>query len=317
MEQKDPLALAPTREEAAARGRVCPKCSYARRPVESAPAWQCPRCGIVYDKYLTGAQAERAAERAADRHRKPEVEVADGTRRWPWVLAALAIAAGGYGAWQWQAKRSRPAPDAQARLAQIGQAQQDEQMWIELKAAGERSINHDRAFEILKKYANQGQPRAMTLLGIHYGRPNHAARMEWLHKAANEGDAAAFVNLGFIYQRGEVERRQVELAANWYGKAARQGDATGLSALGHLLARGDEGIARNPQQAYLLLELAERAANAPEARRALIGMPYEMSHSSAILSKRKLEEELSPVDAVKARELADAWKPGQPLPVMQ
>jgi len=30
---------------------VCPKCSYARQPSDSAPAWQCPSCGIAYAKY--------------------------------------------------------------------------------------------------------------------------------------------------------------------------------------------------------------------------------------------------------------------------
>lgn len=28
----------------------CPKCQYVRRPAESAPEWQCPRCGIAYHK---------------------------------------------------------------------------------------------------------------------------------------------------------------------------------------------------------------------------------------------------------------------------
>lgn len=29
----------------------CPKCRYVRREVEEAPAWQCPKCGIAYQKF--------------------------------------------------------------------------------------------------------------------------------------------------------------------------------------------------------------------------------------------------------------------------
>ena len=35
----------------------CPKCRYTRRARETAPAWQCPRCGIAYDKYLASSAA--------------------------------------------------------------------------------------------------------------------------------------------------------------------------------------------------------------------------------------------------------------------
>ena len=29
----------------------CPKCHYQRKLSDSSPAWQCPSCGIVYDKF--------------------------------------------------------------------------------------------------------------------------------------------------------------------------------------------------------------------------------------------------------------------------
>ncbi len=40
--------------------RVCAACSYARQPSDHAPAWQCPRCQVVYDKHMPGSTAERA-----------------------------------------------------------------------------------------------------------------------------------------------------------------------------------------------------------------------------------------------------------------
>jgi len=30
----------------------CPKCKYVRQPHDSAPKWQCPRCGIAYEKFI-------------------------------------------------------------------------------------------------------------------------------------------------------------------------------------------------------------------------------------------------------------------------
>lgn len=32
------------------RGVVCPKCGYVRRPEDTAPAYECPACGVVYAK---------------------------------------------------------------------------------------------------------------------------------------------------------------------------------------------------------------------------------------------------------------------------
>jgi glutaredoxin len=30
--------------------RICPKCSYARKPTDEAPDWQCPSCKVAYIK---------------------------------------------------------------------------------------------------------------------------------------------------------------------------------------------------------------------------------------------------------------------------
>lgn len=43
---------------------VCPKCGYARLETDTAPAWQCPNCGIAYAKYAEYLQwAHSAAKR--------------------------------------------------------------------------------------------------------------------------------------------------------------------------------------------------------------------------------------------------------------
>lgn len=30
---------------------ICPKCNYERKESDQAPVWQCPSCGIVYEKF--------------------------------------------------------------------------------------------------------------------------------------------------------------------------------------------------------------------------------------------------------------------------
>lgn len=35
----------------------CPKCKYVRQPEDTAPRWQCPRCGIAYEKFLDNPPA--------------------------------------------------------------------------------------------------------------------------------------------------------------------------------------------------------------------------------------------------------------------
>ncbi len=43
----------------------CPKCGYFRKPDEAAPSWECPACGIVYEKF---------------KHRKEDGPVTDFSR---------------------------------------------------------------------------------------------------------------------------------------------------------------------------------------------------------------------------------------------
>jgi len=41
-------------------GKPCPKCRYVRTASETAPDWQCPKCGIAYAKFVQ-VQSEPAA----------------------------------------------------------------------------------------------------------------------------------------------------------------------------------------------------------------------------------------------------------------
>ena len=42
-------------------GKPCPKCAHVRTESETAPDWQCPKCGIVYEKFGQAPPAAKAA----------------------------------------------------------------------------------------------------------------------------------------------------------------------------------------------------------------------------------------------------------------
>lgn len=50
---------------------VCPKCSYARTSADTAPAWQCPRCGVAYAKVAATAQPAAAPRTPSPAPRQP------------------------------------------------------------------------------------------------------------------------------------------------------------------------------------------------------------------------------------------------------
>lgn len=41
--------------------KTCPKCSYIRQATDTAPDYECPKCGIIYAKYNPEREKEKAA----------------------------------------------------------------------------------------------------------------------------------------------------------------------------------------------------------------------------------------------------------------
>lgn len=329
MKNTDPAALslapgpsaAPMAPPAAPGSRTCPKCSYRRRAQDSAPAWQCPRCGIAYDKAaLPAATAERAARRAdaaaqARRRQAPR-------SRLPWLLLAAALAGTGWWAWQQRAARAAQqaaAPEVAARQAAVAAAAGElaVQADIELAEQHFRMAKPAEGMALLERRAAEGHPGAMMALGIAYRgyghAPTDAAKAEqWMRRAAREGSLLAYVHLGLAHETGRGASINAEEAATLYRVAARQGHAYGLFALGLLYAKGAPGLPAEPVAGLALLEMAHRAWVAEPGFP--IFAPSDRSPHSAEYEARKLAETLSPVDVVKAREWAAAWKPGQPFP---
>jgi uncharacterized protein len=318
------LALAPEDIKIpVAQSRVCPKCSYSRRPTDTAPPWQCPRCEVAYDKV---AAPPSVAQRAAKREEKA-AQSAARKRTGPaaWVLVAmLAAGAAWWGVGAWRAKYPSAAEraaraEAQARSGRVDAAMQEQQVLAQLKEADDhlRMARTEQALAILNRYAAQGNPRAMVSLAIVY-RDGYRVpadlpkAMDLLEKAAADAYAPAFVHLGYASETGKGRPQNYEEAVNQYTKAARLGNMTGLYCLGIIHAQGVPGIPPNPVLAHILLDLSHRAFMADPSGESQA--PGQKSVFSAQGELRKLAEKMSPVDVVKAREWADAWRPGQPFP---
>jgi ribosomal protein L37AE/L43A len=307
---------------AATGGRTCPKCSYRRRPEDTAPAWQCPRCGIAYEKAALPPATARRAEERAERDARA-VRARPAPSRWPWLFLAAAIGATGWwGYTRWQAKRAAPAAAKEAAVRTAAIAAAGDALAVEADIAkAEEHLRMARPAEgmaLLESRAAQGHASAMMALGVAYQGFGHAKAdpakaEEWMRRAANEGSLLAYVHLGLAAETGRGAPRSIEQAANHYRTAARGGNPYGLYALGLLYARGADGFPADPAAAAMLFELAHLRWQADPKFPTFA--PHSRSpHSAEYEAKQLATKGLSPVDAVKAKEWAAAWKPGDPFP---
>ncbi len=69
--------------------RVCPKCGYQRKPADSGPAYECPHCGVIYEKHL--ARISQTVELEAER--PPPAPGMSRKKRRGLAAASLAAAA--------------------------------------------------------------------------------------------------------------------------------------------------------------------------------------------------------------------------------
>jgi TPR repeat protein len=117
--------------------------------------------------------------------------------------------------------------------------------------------NYTEAMKWFLKAADQGNPRALYMMGDFYaygwGVPGDGDKaLEWYHKAASTGDAWAQDNLGWVLLGWREEagiRKDDKEAAIWFRKAADQGSPSaeynlaGLYLAGHGVPKSiDEGL---------------------------------------------------------------------------
>lgn len=79
---------------------TCPKCRYTRQPSDTAPDYECPKCGVVYAKAFSAAPTRSASAQEPEARRKPPLFI---------VGALLVIAGGGAG---WMLSNKSPTPVA-------------------------------------------------------------------------------------------------------------------------------------------------------------------------------------------------------------
>ncbi len=81
----------------------CPKCGHKRRPTDIVPDYECPRCGIVYAKYL-----EALHEKAAAADRAPAEQQKQGAITPGQTLLGLLIGVGAI--WYMSQRQEQTAP---------------------------------------------------------------------------------------------------------------------------------------------------------------------------------------------------------------
>ena len=125
------LSLEPLDTPETPQQRGCPRCQYVRQASDTAPEWQCPRCGVAYDKVQPGATAPppstrkasagKAAQRSAQAQspQPPGRASVSSTPERPWALIVFTVGMVlllGLVGWKWQARHYQAAERA-ARAA--------------------------------------------------------------------------------------------------------------------------------------------------------------------------------------------------------
>lgn len=164
-----------------------------------------------------------------------------------------------------------------------------------------RSGDYEGAYNIWRPLAEDGDPRAQTIVGTLYyeGRgverdPEQAA--EWYRMAAEQGHASAQAALGNMYHDGDGVPEDWEKAAEWLRKSAEQGHPGGQGALGSMYVAA-HGVPQDYVEAYKWLTLATAQLPA-DGRRELV----ERMRSD-------LEANMTAEQIAEAERLVEEWEP--------
>jgi TPR repeat protein len=181
---------------------------------------------------------------------------------------------------------------------------QSEQPVLPLDAANAAYRGRDdaTALRLARPLAEQGDPRAQTLLGLiyHRGRAvplDEAQATEWFQRAAEQGEADAQIQLGMRYSEGRGVPQNFAEAAKWYRLAADQGKAQAQYFLGLLYSRG-EGVPLSNVNAHMWFNLA--AAHFPASD--------PLDRQAAAKNRDAVAFKMSREEISRAQQLAREWK---------
>jgi TPR repeat protein len=320
---------------------TCPKCGYERKPQESVPDWQCPRCGIAYAK-AAGSSTPPAAERSARRTHEPEPLYAEpGLNFKPILVGLVILACAGFGVWKYLHQR---VPGSAADIAaQFDQARNDlehndfvaarkeftalaetgnakAQLYLarmyttsySLETAAKiirEPADPEKAIYWYKKAADQGEELAKEELAQMYStgggktRPDHEQALALNQEMADKGDARAQYAVGEAYARGSGVSRDLAQAAVWYTKAADQGSARAQYRLALMYAKG-EGVKRNPTLAFALMTLSAEGSTREPGTGEIMAKPTVAAW----------EKQLGPIERNDGKAQAELFRGGRSLP---
>lgn len=317
---------------------ICPKCRYQRLASDTAPDWQCPNCGVAYNKVAvsTTPSPRRQIEQ------EDTLDEENGSSK-KIVFVLLLISLAGFGIWKYRHLPSGSSPMAsgsrfdEARrafenqnfvdatrdftaLAEAGDAKAQYYLgriyaldWSATHMVSGKSVGQasDRKKSVywFTKSAEQGELPAQLELAKLYennlagGDNPREESAKWYEKAAEQGDAGAQYKIGLFFYNGTGVEKDFSQAAKWYRLAAAQGHGEGLEGLG-ILYRDGEGVPANPTTAYKLFRLATARYRIDPTTGGLMA-----ARRGEVVAKQLSSAELSEADT-----LAETWKPGQPLP---
>lgn len=216
---------------------TCPKCEYRRKPTDDVPDWQCPRCGVAYNKVMAtngNARLQAGVNHNSNRKTPPAPTMEVNAFPWKLLLPLVILVAVGFGIWK--VKHPSTATIANEQAAQFAEAKRDFD-----------NNNIHSAMKLFAPLAEQGNAKAQYYLGrtysisIHFSGgsgkdlvPDYDKVIYWLEKAAKQGDAPAQVELGKLYERGIVHGidKDPAKAKSWYEMAAAQNDRQSQFRLG-------------------------------------------------------------------------------------
>lgn len=132
--------------------KTCPKCRYTRVPDDTAPDYECPKCGVIYAKaFAQPAQPTMAAEPDSKNGRLV-------------VVAAALLIAGGVGAWLMSSKGGTGGPQvvAAAPVADPAAAKKvEEQAFLKRQAEERERQLLDKATKDLERLHGRWKDASM------------------------------------------------------------------------------------------------------------------------------------------------------------
>jgi TPR repeat protein len=134
----------------------------------------------------------------------------------------------------------------------------------------------EKAFEIFKKYADEGIPKAMNGLGMLYRsgtgvETDYKEATKWFRKAAEAGYPQGWYNLGMMYKYAYGFDQDFDKAFKNFRKAADMDFVNGKYAAGYMLYKG-LGCKQNYEEAFSLFKSASELGH--PASMYMLGLCY-------------------------------------------